>query len=72
MRDRKGYVPPESPEFTTQIGRTWSSSLDALVSTGKALVITAVAIAPWLAVLAVLGLVVGVPLRRRFRRKPPS
>ena len=72
MRDRKGYVPPESPEFTTQIGRTWSASLDALVSTGKALVITAVAVAPWLGVFIVLGLVVGVPLRRRFRRKSSS
>ena len=72
MRDRKGYVPPESPEFTTQIGRTWGGSLDALVSTGKALVITAVALAPWLAVMAVLGLVIGVPIRRRLRRKPPA
>ena len=73
MRDRKGYVPPESPEFDTQIGRTWSSSLEALISTGKGLVLFAVAVAPWLGVLLVLGLVVGVPVRlwRRRAKSPP-
>ena len=69
MRDRKGYVPPESPEFTTQIGRTWGNSIDALVSTGKGLVIFAVAVAPWLGVLVVVGLAIGVPVRRVLRRK---
>ena len=72
MRDRKGYVPPESPEFTTQIGRTWNSSLEALVSTSKALVIFAVAVAPWLALPLVMTLVLWVMVRLliRLTRKP--
>ena len=74
MRDRKGYVPPESPEFSTRIGRTWSSSVSALVSTGEAIVIFAVAVAPFLGSLLALGLIVVVPvrlLRRKGRARPP-
>ena len=73
MRDRKGYVPPESPEYTTQIARAWGNSLDALVGTGKALFLFAVSVAPWLGVLLVLGLIVGLPIRllRRRAKTPP-
>ena len=69
IRDRKGYVPPESPEFGTQIGRTWTSSIEALVATGKGLVIFAVALTPWLGVLLGVGFLIGVPLRRALKKR---
>ena len=72
MRDRKGYVPPESPVYTTQIGRAWGNSVDALVGTGKALFLFFVVITPWVGVMLVLGLVIGVPLRRMLRRRAPD
>lgn len=68
--DRRGYVPPTAPAFGTTIGRTFEGSLQALVDTGKALVLAAVAVAPWLAVLAVLGLPLAL-LRRRRVTPPP-
>jgi hypothetical protein len=70
MRDRKGYVPPASPEFSTTIGRTFHGSLELLQDTGKALVLAAVALAPWLGVLVVLCAVVLVPIRAMRRPKP--
>jgi hypothetical protein len=70
MRDRKGYVPPTSPDFGTSIGRTFHGSIEMLVSTGKALVLALVALAPWLVVLAVLCFVGLIPVRA-YRRKRP-
>jgi hypothetical protein len=68
LHDRKGYVPPTNPAFTTTIGRTFGASLDALAGFGKVVVLTVVAVAPWAVVLAVLGVPVGLTLRRRARR----
>jgi hypothetical protein len=68
LRDRKGYVPPTSPDFGTSIARTFHGSLDLLVSTGKGLLLAVVALGPWLAVLAVL-LTVGLMPIRAYRRK---
>ncbi len=70
IRDRKGYVPPESPDFGTNIGRTFYGSIDAILSTGKTLVLVLVAPAPWLAVFALLGVIVVVPTRRFLGKKP--
>jgi hypothetical protein len=68
MRDRRGYVPPVQASFGGTVGQTFSSSLDALVSFGKMVVLAAVAVAPWLAVLAVLAAPVWFGRRRLFRR----
>src|SRR5947209_2220888 len=54
MYDRRGYVPPESPEFGTTVGRTWSGSLGALRSFGKGILLVVVALVPWLPVVAVV------------------
>jgi hypothetical protein len=70
MRDRKGYVPPTSPDFGTTIGRTFYGSLELLVSAGKALVLAAVALGPWLVALGVLFVVGFVPARAFRRNKP--
>jgi hypothetical protein len=47
IRERMGYTAPESPAFRTTIGRTFGDSLDVLTRAGKALVLVAVAAAPW-------------------------
>jgi hypothetical protein len=70
MRDRKGYFPPTSPDFGTSVGRTFHGSLELLVNTGKALVLAAVALGPWLVVLAFLCVVGIIPVRVYRRKKP--
>ena len=30
IQERKGYVPPETPNFDTRLSRTWADSIDAL------------------------------------------
>lgn len=54
-REEQDYIPPQAPSFTGKVRNVWSQSLTALRQAGEALVLTAVALAPWLVVLAVLG-----------------
>jgi hypothetical protein len=57
LQERGTYLPPaapDSPAFDSTIGRTWSGSIDVLVVVGKGIVLVAVALAPWLPVLAVI------------------
>jgi Domain of unknown function (DUF4349) len=51
------FVPPIQPTFAGQIRRTFNDSLDTLVGFGKAVILIAVAVAPWLPVILVVGLV---------------
>jgi Domain of unknown function (DUF4349) len=67
VRERKGYVSPEAPAFGVTVSRTFHDSADALVGVGKAVVLAAVALAPWLPVLAVLGAGVWWSVRRANR-----
>ncbi len=53
--DRRDYKPDSQPEFRTTIGRTFQASIDSLVSFGKFLVLTAVAVAPWLPIVALFA-----------------
>jgi hypothetical protein len=66
LGERKGYVPPESPDFGDRVGRTFGGSLEALLSFGQSLVLIATALAPWLPLVAV----VLVPLWLVSRRRP--
>ncbi|HEV3122265.1 MAG TPA: DUF4349 domain-containing protein [Isosphaeraceae bacterium] len=68
LHEREGYVPPEAPSFGTLIGRTFSESVDYLVDLGKAVVLVAVAVVPWLPVLALVGLLLWLLVRRARRR----
>jgi hypothetical protein len=69
IREIQGYVPVESPTFATRLGRAWTQSLEGLLTAGQLTVIAAVALAPWLLVMAVL-IALGVAVARRwFRRK---
>jgi hypothetical protein len=69
MRERKGYTAPESPAFSTTIGRTFGDSLDVLTRAGKALVLVAVAAAPWA---PVLGMICGGAWLMIRRAKAPT
>ncbi|HEV3260706.1 MAG TPA: DUF4349 domain-containing protein, partial [Gemmataceae bacterium] len=70
LQDRKDYVPPTSPDFGTSIARTFQGSIGALVDFGKAIVIAAVALAPWLPLLAAVIVPVWLLFRRLARRLP--
>jgi hypothetical protein len=65
LLDRRDYTPPVMPDFGSTVGRTFQGSIDALVLFGKAIVLTVVALAPWLLVLGVLGAPGFVMWRRR-------
>ncbi len=67
IHDRKDYVPTTSPTFGTSIGRTFEGSIDALLSFGRGIVLIVVAVAPWLAVLAVPGVALWWLIRRQIR-----
>jgi Domain of unknown function (DUF4349) len=67
LRERKGYVPPHTPAFATTVTRTFHDSLDVLTAVGQSVVLVAVALAPWLPILAVGGGVGWYLIRRRRR-----
>ncbi len=62
------YVPPVDPTLLDRVEEAWWTSLDALGSTAQALVVVVVAVAPWLAVLALLGWLAGVAIRWLVQR----
>lgn len=72
VEEIKNYVPEEAPTYTTRARRALRSSVVALVSTATEFSIILVALAPWLAVLLPLGLVVGLWRRRRRRARSPE
>ncbi len=53
-REQRDYVPPQSPSFSTEIGRAWSGSLGFMQGLGKSIVLFTVAIGPWLPFLIVI------------------
>lgn len=66
LLDRRDYSPPLMPDFGSTVGRTFQGSIEALIAFGKGIILTLVALAPWL---AVLGLLIApfVLIRRRRR-----
>lgn len=69
LQDRRDYVPPVVPNFSTSLGRTFQGSVEALVSFGKFIVLAVVAVTPWLLVVGVLATPLLVTARRRRRRR---
>lgn len=63
VREERDYVPPQAPSFGGRIASVWFNSLHALQQFGEALVLVAVATAPWLAILVVLVVVLRGVLR---------
>jgi hypothetical protein len=73
----KGYIPDSTSTFGTRVSRAWSGTLSTMSTAGQNLVIGLVALAPWLAVLAVplwLGLRVVRRVIRQAREflRPPA
>jgi hypothetical protein len=67
LLDRRDYSPPLIPDFSSTIGRTFQGSIEALITFGKGIILVAVAVSPWLAVLALLAAPLLI-IRRRRRR----
>lgn len=61
------YVPESAPSFTTRASRAFGGSVDLLVNAGEGVALGAVAVVPWLPVLAVF-LFLGWLARRSRRR----
>jgi hypothetical protein len=59
LQERGTYEPSEPASFGSQVDKTFSGSTDVLVGFGKLLALAAVALAPWLPLLA---LIIGLPL----------
>jgi len=57
MREAKEFKPETSPTVQTQVGRTWTGSLDTLKQLGVGILLMIVAIAPWL---VPFGLLAGI------------
>ncbi len=66
--ERGAYIPPSNPEFSSQIARTFYSSINGLIEFGKLLVLGIVGLVPWLPVLAVIALLLLFMIRRVRRR----
>ncbi|MBY0396092.1 MAG: DUF4349 domain-containing protein, partial [Thermoleophilia bacterium] len=66
----KDYTPPEAPTFATRIRRTFDRSLADLTAFGEGLILSLVAIVPWLPLIAVAAFTLlwgGRRLIRAFR-----
>ncbi len=63
----RNYQPPQAPTLATQVRRTWDGSLEALAAAGKAMLLTAVAVAPWLPLAAIVVATPLIVLRRKMR-----
>lgn len=74
FQEIKDYVPPQAPSFGNTVATTFADSLEALSRFGQGLVIGAVALAPWLPVMAVVVVPAWLALRgyRRRARVPAT
>jgi hypothetical protein len=66
----RNYTPPVEPTFATQIARTFRRSVETLTELGKAVVLAAVAVAPWVPLLILMALPFVLVWRRAVRRTP--
>ncbi|NUQ64179.1 MAG: DUF4349 domain-containing protein [Pirellulales bacterium] len=71
VEEVKDFVPPQTATYATRVRRTFEESLGTLVKTVQSATLVVIALAPWAAVLAVVGLPVfaGVKLRNAARRR---
>jgi hypothetical protein len=67
MVEVKDYVPPQPPDFGGQIAATFSGSVNVLAELGRVLTLTAVAVAPWLPLVAVVLVPIWLLVRRQAR-----
>jgi hypothetical protein len=67
-RQATQYLPAERPNLMAQVGRVFSNSLGAVGDTLVAAFLVGVAILPWAALLAAIGLPIWLVVRRRRSR----
>ena len=67
IQEIKNYVPPQTPSFGSQIGNTFSGSIEVMTSVGRGLTFAVVALAPWLLVLLVPAVPLWLFIRHRKR-----
>ncbi|MCE9568055.1 MAG: DUF4349 domain-containing protein [Planctomycetes bacterium] len=72
LREVKDYKPPTSPTFGNRISSTFAESWDSLLQFGQWVVLTVVALTPWLVVLVPLGIVGAFGVRRTTRSSRTS
>jgi len=65
LSERNGYVPPQTPAFGATISRTFHDSLGALTAVGQTIALAAVALAPWLPIIAAGAGIAWFVIRRR-------
>jgi hypothetical protein len=65
LHEAKSYTPPVPTTLATQIGRTWGGSIHSLAVAGKSALLVGVALIPWLALVGLPLLAVGLWARRR-------
>ena len=68
MHERKQYVAKLAASFGANISRTFSSSLEALITFVQTLILIAVAVTPWLPVIAIVVAALWLVLRRANRK----
>jgi hypothetical protein len=68
LQEIRDYVPPQAPTFRSRAGTVLADSFNLLVRFGEGVALLAVALVPWLPLLAVAGLIFGF-IGRRFRRR---
>jgi hypothetical protein len=70
LLDRRDYKPPLIPDFGSTVGRTFQGSIETLIAFGKGIILVVVALAPWLAVLALIAAPFVMIWRRRRAANP--
>jgi hypothetical protein len=72
VHERTRYVAPKAPSFAGNISNTFRSSLDGLIQFVETLVLIVVAVTPWLPVIAIVGALCWLLLRRANQRPAAS
>ena len=69
--ERHGYDEPSTPGFATIVSDTFDTSINGMITLARFLVLVVVALAPWMVVLAVVGMPIWSLARRARKRVPP-
>jgi hypothetical protein len=69
VREDEDYQPPQALSFGSSIIDVWQNSIDAMIAFFKGVVLSLVAIAPWLVVVMLVGYVLYRFLRRIGARR---
>ena len=72
VREDEHYQPPQALSFGGSIVDVWQNSIDAMIAFFKGVVLSLVAIAPWLVVVMLAGYVLYRFLRRIGARRRES